>query len=121
MIIQPVFITVPPNGQNSQVVSIQDSKYRKLVSVLTRRSINYDVQILEEGSQRIIARFPSDYSDNAETFLNEFFSGLNLSITVFNNTGGQLSTYIGLKLASLQELGLRENFQRGSNIPKMRT
>lgn len=120
MIIQPVFIVVPPSGQNSQIVSIQDRDYRKLVSVITRRSANYDVSLQEEGSNRIIARFPSDYSDNAETFLNEWFSGLNLAITIFNNTAAPLNAYIGLKLASLKELGKASNFQPGSNIPRMK-
>lgn len=120
MIIQPVFITVPANGQNSQVVSIQDRDYRKLVSVLTRRTVSYDVSVQEEGSNRIIARFPSDYSDNAETFLNEWFSGLNLAITIFNNTASPINAYVGLKLASLKELGKKSEFQPGSNIPKNR-
>lgn len=120
MIIQPVFITVPANGQNSQIVSIQDRDYRKLISLVTRRSVSYDVSIQEEGSNRIIARIPSDYSDNAETFLNEWFSGLNLAITIFNNTGAQINAYVGLKLASLKELGKTSSFQAGSNIPKMR-
>lgn len=120
MIIQPVFISVPANGQNSQVVAVQDRKYRRLVSLLARRSVSYDISIQEEGSQRIIARVPSDYSDNAETFLNEFFSGLNLSITIFNNTGAPITAYVGLKLASLEELGLKADFSKDSNIPKMK-
>lgn len=107
MIVQPVILTIPASASISQTVAVQAREYNNLVSIVTNNQANYDIEIYEEGSNRILCRFPSQFSNLSELFLREKFRGLNLIINLYNNTAQQISRgYVGLKLATDRELGL---------------